>query len=59
MGQLFPSNGAGFGTTLPPTWASLLALTVKNPPAIQETQACSLGWDPLEEEMAPHSTIDA
>ena len=31
---------------------------VKNPPAMQETQVQSLGWeDSLEEEMASHSTI--
>ena len=31
---------------------------VKNPPAKQETQAPSLGWeDPLEKEMATHSSI--
>ena len=31
---------------------------VKNPPAMQETWVRSLGWeDPLEEEMATHSTI--
>ena len=31
---------------------------VKNPPAIQETLVRSLGWeDPLEEEMAAHSSI--
>ena len=30
----------------------------KNPPAKQETQARSLGWeDPLEKEMATHSSI--
>ena len=30
----------------------------KNPPAMQETQVPSLGWeDPLEEEMATHSSI--
>ena len=30
-------------------WASLVALTVKNLPATQETRLCSLGWeDPLE-----------
>ena len=29
---------------------------VKNPPAMQETQVQSLGWeDPLEKEMATHS----
>ena len=31
---------------------------VKNPPAIQETQVLSLGWeDHLEEEMTTHSGI--
>ena len=31
---------------------------VKNPLAMQETQVLSLGWkDPLEEEMAIHSSI--
>ena len=31
---------------------------VKNPSAVQETQVGSLGWeDPLEEEMATHSSI--
>ena len=31
---------------------------VINPPAIQEMQVQSLGWeDPLEEEMATHSSI--
>ena len=38
--------------------ASLVALKVKNPPAMQETWVGSLGWeDPLEEEMATHSSI--
>ena len=33
---------------------------VENPPAMQETQVRSLGWeDPLEEEMATHSSIFA
>ena len=37
---------------------SLVAQTVKNVPAMQETQVRSLGWeDPLEEEMATHSSI--
>ena len=31
---------------------------VKNPPAMQETQVRYLGWeDPLEEEMATHSSV--
>ena len=34
------------------------AQTVKNLPAMQETQVRSLGWeDPLEKEMATHSSI--
>ena len=41
-----------------PQRASLIAQLVKNPPAIQETPVLSLGWeDPLEEEMATHSSI--
>ena len=37
--------------------ASLVAQTVKNLPAMQETRVRSLGWeDPLEEGMAPHSS---
>jgi len=35
-----------------------VAQTVKNLPAMRETQVRSLGWeDPLEEEIAPHSSI--
>ena len=38
--------------------ASLVAQSVKNLPAMQETQVQSLGWeDPLEKEMATHSSI--
>ena len=41
--------------------ASLMAQQVKNTPAMQETQAMPFGSpsqeDPLEEEMATHSTI--
>ena len=38
--------------------ASLVAQLVKNPPATWETWVQSLGWeDPLEEEMATHSSI--
>ena len=41
-----------------PTWALLEAQTVKNLPAVQETQVRSLGWeDPLEKGMATHSSI--
>ena len=42
----------------PITMASFVAQTVKNLPAMQETQVCSLGQeDPLEKEMATHSSI--
>ena len=35
-----------------------MAQTVKNLPAMQETQVRSLSWeDPLEEEIANHSSI--
>ena len=35
-----------------------MAQMVKNPPAVQETWVQSLGWaDPLEEDMATHSSI--
>ena len=38
--------------------ASLMTQLVNNPPAMQETRVQSLGWeDPLEEEMAPRSSI--
>ena len=38
--------------------ASLIAQSVKNLPARQETQVQSLGWeDPLEKEIAAHSNI--
>ena len=37
-----------------------MAQSVKNPPATQETQVRSLGWeDSLEKEVAPHSSIFA
>ena len=40
-----------------PQQASLEAQTVKRPPAMRETWIQSLGWeDPLEKEMAPHSS---
>ena len=39
-------------------WASLVAQTVKNLPAMRETWVRSLGWeDPLEESVATHSSI--
>ena len=39
-------------------WVSLMAQTVKNPSAMQETWVQSLGWeDLLEDGMATHSNI--
>ena len=39
-------------------WASLVAQMIKTLPAVQETWVRSLGWeDPLEDEMATHSSI--
>ena len=46
------------GYPLQCSWASLVAQLVKNPPAMWETWGPSLGLeDPLEEEMATHSSI--
>ena len=40
------------------SWAFLMAQTVKNPSAMQETWVQSLGWeDALEEGKATHSSI--
>ena len=40
--------------------ASFIAQLVKNLPAVQEARVRSLGWeDPLEKEMATHSSIIA
>ena len=45
-------------STLDSSWASLMVHWVKNPPAMQETQVQSLGWeDPPEKEMATRSSI--
>ena len=41
-------------------WASLVTQMVKNLPAMQETWVQSQSWkDPLEKEMATHSSIHA
>jgi len=38
--------------------ASLVAQTIKNPPAVWETWVRSLGWeDPMKEGMPAHSSI--
>ena len=48
----------GISYSLQYLWASLVAQTVKNPPAMQDTWVLSLGWeDLLEEGMATHSNI--
>ena len=47
-----------FSRDSPLNGASLVAQSVKNLPAVQETQVRSLGWeDPLEKEMATHPSI--
>ena len=52
------SPGEGIVYPLQYSWVSLLAQTVKKPPAIQETWVQSLGWkDPLEKGMAIPSSI--
>ena len=52
------SPGGGHGNPLQYSWASLVALLVKNLPSMQETWVWSLGWkDPLEEGMAPHISV--
>ena len=54
------SLGKGIGYPLQYSWASLVAQTLKNPPAMWETWIWSLGQeDPLEEGMATHSSIFA
>ena len=52
------SPGEGISYPLQSSWASLLAQLVKNPPAMQEIQVQSLGWeDSLEKGTATHSSI--
>ena len=54
------TNKASGSDGIPAAVASLVAQMVKNPPAMWETQVRSLGWeDPLEKEMAPHSSTIA
>ena len=53
----YPRKGI-IGYPLQYSWTSLVAQSVKNPPAMWETKVQSLGWeDPLEEGMATHSSI--
>ena len=52
------SHGEGIGYPLQHSWASLVAQTVKNSPAMQETWVWYLDWeDLLEEGMTTHSRI--
>ena len=52
------SAGEWIGYPLQYSWASLVALLVKNPPAMRETWVQSLVWeDPLEKGKATHSSI--
>ena len=52
------SAGEGICYPFQYSWASLVAQLVKNPPAMQETWARSLGWeDPREKGKAPDSSI--
>ena len=60
--DLIPGSGSplgkGIGYPLQYSWASLVAQTIKNPPAMQETWVLSLGWgNPLEESMVTHSNF--
>ena len=55
--SVFEENGLFFSLSQVP-WSFLVAQTVKNLPAMQETWVQSLGQeDPLEKEMATHSSI--
>ena len=52
------SPGEGMGYPCQYSWVSLVAQTVKNLPAMQETWVQFLGWeDPLEKGMATQSSI--
>ena len=52
------SSGGGIGYPLQYSWASFVALLVKNLPAMQETWVRSLGWEnPLEKGKATHFSI--
>ena len=59
MGKAHTSKlGAELEISLSLSLSFLVVPSVKNPPAMQETRVQSLGReDPLEKEMATHSTI--
>ena len=55
VGKLLPSSTTPYCLAI---WASLVAQTVKDLPAMRETWVQSLGWeDPLEKGNATHSSI--
>ena len=55
---LFIGTMWSVGTLAPGLWrASLVAQTVKNPSAMQETQVWSLSWEDLMKGMTTHSSI--
>ena len=51
------SPGEGIGYLVQYSWASLVAQTVKNPPAMWKTWVWSLGWEDSLESMATNSSI--
>ena len=56
--RLGRSPGEGIGYPIQYSWVSLVAQTVKNLPAVQETWVLSLGRDDLlKKEMETHSSI--
>ena len=60
--SLIPGSGRspreGIGYPFQYSWASLVAQTVKNLPAVWKTWVQPLGWeDPLEKGTATHSSI--
>ena len=56
--ELFLSSEQLVWPSIDKLWASLVVQTVKNLPAVQETEFRSLGReDPLEKEMATYSSI--
>ena len=53
-----PPHESAWDVCTSPSWASLVAQVVKDPLAMQETQAQSLGQeDPLEKGLATHSSV--
>ena len=56
--RILSRNYPGFRVCSKSSGTSLVAQTVKNPPAMRENCVLSLGWeDPLEKGMVNHSSI--